>query len=189
MLSFCFVMPTHARKIKLSNHFRGNRGKTCKLTVDGTDCPIVEPTPFSKIWYSHKFHGPGVRYEVAVCIQMGDICWIHGPFPCGKYNDLTIFRLGLKRRLQPGEMVEADKGYRGDGRCRVPGCAVSKADLQAMTRARSRHETVNNRLKMWACLERVFRHHRSKHGQVFRAVVTMTQLAFKNGEPPFQVRY
>ena len=35
------------------------------LSVDGTDCPIEEPRPFDKAWFSQKFKGPGVKYEVA----------------------------------------------------------------------------------------------------------------------------
>jgi hypothetical protein len=73
------------------------------VTVDGTDLQIYEPTPFSKKWYSHKFRAAGLRYEVAVCIQTGDIVWFHGPFPCGEWPDLKIFRDGLKKVLAPGE--------------------------------------------------------------------------------------
>ena len=40
--------------------------------------------------------------------------WIHGPFPPGDWNDLTIFRDGLKHLLQNGERVEADDGYKAE---------------------------------------------------------------------------
>ena len=53
------------------------------MTVDGTDVMIWEPTPFSKMWYSHKFHGAELRYEIGMCIQTGDIVWVNGPFKCG----------------------------------------------------------------------------------------------------------
>jgi hypothetical protein len=36
------------------------------VTVDGTYFRINEPTDFSTKWFSHKFKGPGVRYEVAI---------------------------------------------------------------------------------------------------------------------------
>jgi hypothetical protein len=96
------------------NRLKGDVGEVCKTVVDGTDFEIFEPSPFLSIWKSHKFKGPGLRYEVATCIQTGDIVWINGPFPCGKYPDLTIFRLGLLHMLEDGEMVEADAGYRGE---------------------------------------------------------------------------
>ena len=54
------------------------------VSVDGTDCMIHKPSPFrSKLW-SQKFNGPGVRYEVGLGIQNGDIVWVNGPFPCGE---------------------------------------------------------------------------------------------------------
>jgi hypothetical protein len=60
--------------INLDNRFAGtdfnNPPKmNCYISVDGTDCPINEPWPFRPIWYSQKFNGPAVKYEVGVCIQ------------------------------------------------------------------------------------------------------------------------
>jgi len=53
-----------------------NLGNWSLVTVDGTDdCPIQEPHPFSTQWYSHKFKGPGLHYELAVCILTGYIVW------------------------------------------------------------------------------------------------------------------
>jgi hypothetical protein len=39
-------------------------------TVDGTHCPVFEPRvdPSSK-WYSHKFHGAGLSYELAIATR------------------------------------------------------------------------------------------------------------------------
>ena len=34
-----------------------DNGSTCKISLDGTDCPIQEPQEFSSRWYSHKFRG------------------------------------------------------------------------------------------------------------------------------------
>ena len=186
-LTFAVLCPF---QIRWENRFRGDRGKTCKVTVDGTDFRIEEPTPFSTAWYSHKFNGPGLRYEVAVCIQTGDIVWINGPFKPGRWSDLSIFWRNLKQRLAPGEMVEADNGYRGEpNHARTADGFVSRADDRAKWTARNRHETVNRRLKQFGCLKQVWRHDRRRHNTVFAAVAVVTQLAFENGEPPFQVRY
>lgn len=68
----------------------GRKTKIYKASVDRTDCPIFEPTPFDPKWVSHKFKGPGVRYEVGIAIGTGEIVWAFGPFPCGAYNDLNI---------------------------------------------------------------------------------------------------
>ena len=81
--------------------------------MDGTHCPIEEQTPFWNGWYSPKFAGPAVAYEVAVSISGGDIVWINGPFPPGKWPDLKIFEHHLMTELEVGERVLADEGYRG----------------------------------------------------------------------------
>ena len=62
------------------------------MSVDGTDFRIQNPTQFWKGWYSFKFKGPGVRYEVALSIQSADIVWVNGPFPAGAWPDINIFR-------------------------------------------------------------------------------------------------
>jgi hypothetical protein len=65
------------------------------------------------MWFSHKFNRPGLRYELAVCIQTGEIVSVSGPFPPGQFTDSTIFQLGIMEELEEGEMVEADAGYEG----------------------------------------------------------------------------
>ena len=89
------------------------------MTVDASDFRINEPTPFDPVWYSHKFNGPALRYEMGISIQTGYICWISGPFPAGEFNDLEIFQLYLKDLLARHERVEADSIYQDDS-CRIP---------------------------------------------------------------------
>lgn len=80
------------------------------MAVDGTDCRILELSPFDTKWYSHKFNGPGVRYEVDVSIGNGHVTWIDGPFPCGTYLDIKVFNSDLKKRLLSDEQFIADRG-------------------------------------------------------------------------------
>ena len=177
-------------QIKFDNRFKQDRNKTCKITVDGTDFKICEPTPFNRMWYSHKFKGPGLRYEIGVSIQGGDIVWTNGPFACGFWPDISIFRLALIFLLAIGEMVEADRGYRGEPtRVRLPHEYVNRSDKRAKDRARARHETLNGRLKNWGCLSQTYRHHLKKHILVFRAVVVITQISIDKGETLFQTNY
>ena len=56
--------------------------------MDGNDFFIQEPTTFSKSWYSHKFRGAGLRYEVGIAIQTGDIVWTNSQFWPGIWNYL-----------------------------------------------------------------------------------------------------
>ena len=171
--------------------FRSANHKTCKMSVDGIDCPVyeVDSYPINRRWYSHKFKSAGTRYEVGVCIQTGDICWINGPFMCGRWPDINIFRVGLKRLLAPNEMVVADKGYRGDRSCHTPAHLVSWTDRRATNKALARHETVNKRLKQFKCLKEQFRHPLAKHKDCFYAAAVCTQVMFNRGEKPYKITY
>ena len=59
---------------------------------------------------------------------MGEIKWINGPFPCGKYADVTIFCASLLTCLDGCERVEADDGYRGESpfRAKVPTAVLGR---------------------------------------------------------------
>lgn len=168
----------------------GDRGVRAKVSVDGTDCLLPQQYP-KKRFYSHKFKKSGYRYEVALCIQTGYIVWINGPFPCGFYPDITIFRLGLRRKLlQAREKAQADLGYRGEPNCIIlPNKYDSDAIKKLKDDCRARHETVNNYFKRFECLRRMFRHDVSKHKAYFEAVAVLTQVAITNNEPLYQVQY
>lgn len=193
-------------QIDWNNRYLGDKGRTCLTSVDGVDMMIPEPgNPTGRVWYhkktgkrltcnpkwySHKFEGPGVRYEVAVCLQTGDIVWIHGPFPCGKWPDNKIFQLRLQGMLDEYEMVEADRNYRGmPYHCRTPYDYLNASDKRAKKNARARQETINRRLKQFQILGQRFRHELSKHKMCFQAVAVCVQLSFDYGHPPFQIRY
>jgi hypothetical protein len=155
--------------------------------VDGIDFDIQEPTNFSSRWYSHKFRGPGLRYEIAVCIKTGKIVAFNGPFECVGWPDLKIFRNKLKWNLGPCEKVVADRGYRGDDKICIPDDFINNQHKRAMSLARARHETINGRLKTWGILKDDFRHDKNKHHIAFRSVLVVTEIAIDNGCPPFQV--
>ena len=59
-------------KIVWENRYIGDRRNDCLISVDGVDLEIREPTPYhkerSKKWFSHKFEGPGLRYELGVTL-------------------------------------------------------------------------------------------------------------------------
>lgn len=176
-------------QIQLENRFKLDRHNDCLLSVDGTD---FMRSKTDKTWHSYKFKRSGIRYEVAVSILGGDICWISGPWRPGLYNDLDIFREGLLTWLEPGERCEGDDGYNGEAPLRIkcPASITEPKEKERMAkRVRNRHETVNKRFKQWAILEQPFRHDVINHRDVFSAVVVITQLAIENGEPLFDVHY
>ena len=55
-------------------------------------------------------NGPGVRYEIVICIQTRWIVWINGPFLCGIPNR-NISREWLNYELKDGELYLVDCGY------------------------------------------------------------------------------
>lgn len=163
-----------------ANRLRHRTYRNLHVTVDGTDCRIVEPTPFSSDWYSHKFHGPGLRYEVAVSLDGGHIVWTNGPFPCGLYPDQKIFNNDLKNMLLQDEYVIADKGYGGP---RVVHDINGNYELAATLLAR--HESANMRLKCFKIVGGVFRHDLALHSYCFRAVSNLVQLTLQSTNPLF----
>ena len=98
-------------QIRWNDRFKGNVYGSSRITVDGTDVRIQEPSKFSPKWFSHKFKGPGLRYEVGVCIGTGSIIWVNGPYPCGSFSAVRIFRKVMKMHLGVGEGVVTVGGY------------------------------------------------------------------------------
>jgi hypothetical protein len=179
-------------KIIWENRLKLDKGNDCLITVDGTDFPISQKGPkFS----SHKFKmKSGLRYEVGLCILTGDIVWINGPYECGMWNDITIFRDALISNLLPLERVEADDGYIGEHPRYVKcpsGFANPTTTEYMQQRCRNRQETVNKRFKNWGILKQVFRHQEKlvEHADIFRAVAVITQLSINEGERLFECGY
>jgi hypothetical protein len=122
----------------------GDTGKNrCLIMLDGTDFPIMEPKLFSPAWYTHKMNGPGLRYEIGICIQTGWVVWANGPFPCGAWPDLHIARAELLKRLARNEMYIGDGGY-NDGRELASTPTGRNTPMDKMeSLVRVRHETIN----------------------------------------------
>ncbi len=118
---------------------------------------------------------------------MGEMKWINGPVPCGKYPDVSIFHASLLTCLDDFERVEADDRYRGESpfRAKLPMAVLScPSEANAFQkRVHGRHKTINSRLKAYAILHSMYRHDITQHGYVFCAVAVLVQLSIKNGDP------
>ena len=44
-----------------------------------------------KKYYSHKFDGTALQYEICLCILTVDIVWVNRPQKSGVINDISIF--------------------------------------------------------------------------------------------------
>jgi len=156
-----------------------DNGSRCKTTVDGTDFRIQEPQPFDEKWYSEKFNGPGVRYEVCVNIQNGWIVNINGPYPCGAWPDIRIARDELCHLLANSEfedeMAVADGGYQDGFEFFETPTGLSNDDQHMKAVARARHETINRRFKTFNILKAQYRGKPVTHGYCFFAIANITQ--------------
>jgi hypothetical protein len=90
------------------------------MTIDGTNMPIWETYPFDPELYSYKLNSPGLRYEIGVCIQTGNIVWINGPYKPARWVDLNIFCDKLMWELLDGEWVVGDGGYQDGNQFVIP---------------------------------------------------------------------
>lgn len=163
------------------NRWEGYNGSQATITLDGTDFMIPEQYPFHPMWWSHKFNGPGLRYEIGVCIQTGHIVWVNGPFPCGAWPDLRIARSWIITEMAPGEMMVADGGYNDGGYYFLTPTGLNRPLDHMRQAGRSRHEVVNALFKDWAILKQVFRHKISMHYDVLMSIAGLIQFQLKFG--------
>jgi len=183
-------------KIQLSDRFLNDTNQRALMVVDGTDFKIKKvmrkdnPKCYDVRFYSHKFKSAGLRYEVATCINTGEIVWFNGPFPAGRFPDIKIFRLSLKKRLLNGELVWADLGYRGDDNTFTPNelpVNINHPLRAQFCRARAYIEAINGRFKRFGALKHTFRHSIHKHHLIFIPVAIILQLEIRCGFTiPFQ---
>eukprot|EP00978_Attheya_sp_CCMP212_P018690 scaffold51646_cov47-Attheya_sp.AAC.2 len=140
------------------------------FSIDGTQCPIWEPRPWSPvIWSSFKFGGkPGVNYEIMLRLNKPELVWLFGPTPPGNYNDCSVFKLKLMKKFPYWKRAVGDDGYRGLSEFITLRNEFDPPELREFKeRAMARHESFNQRLKKWDCLTKMFRHGIRNHGKAF----------------------
>jgi hypothetical protein len=137
-------------------------------------------------WWSHKFNGFGIKYEIGSNIQTGDIVHYNGPFRAAIHG-LSVFRFGLRHLLARGERVMADRGYRGDRYVCTPYDANNAQHKRAIAAIGARHETINGRIATFECMKQTWRHSITKHQTCFRACLVVVQLNHENGRPLYRV--
>eukprot|EP00474_Spongospora_subterranea_P004743 CRZ05201.1 hypothetical protein [Spongospora subterranea] len=163
------------------------------MYIDGIDFKVPEGPVFNKDDWSHKHNSAGLRYEIGTALGCSKIVHIAGGVPCGSWPDLKIAKKCLLPRLMPGEKPAADSGYRDvDNRFltafrKTGGTSVMKAINISLKRMGARHESVNARIRIFACLGHgLFRHGRSFHPIVFTAVANLVQMLLRE-EPLWDI--
>jgi hypothetical protein len=98
-----------------------------------------------------KHNGPGIKYEVGICIRTEHNVWINGPFPAG-----NIYQDGLMLQLADWELVECDTGLQGCDRARIPDEAITIGESKQKSVVRGRHKNTNGNLKVFNALVAYF---------------------------------
>ncbi len=68
-------------------------GNDCAMTINGTDFRILQKgiAKKGKTFGSHKYAGKSaLRYKLGVDILAGNLVWIQGLYPAGKFTDFKI---------------------------------------------------------------------------------------------------
>jgi hypothetical protein len=95
---------------------KGDVLNDCLMTVNGTNFRVPQKGMGTKgnAFTSHKYVGKSALcYELGMSILGGDLVWIQGLYPAGKYTDIKILSKVLHHFLDLEEQVKADEGYVG----------------------------------------------------------------------------
>ncbi len=149
--------PCRIPQIIFDNQKKGDILNNCLMTVNGTDFHVPQKGTATKgnAFASHKYvRKSAFRYELGVSILGGNLVWIQGPYPTGKYNDIKIINKVLRHFFDPGEQVEANAD-----KIKCPQNVGNLAEKRAMQgRVRVHQKTLNRWLKNWGILSQVYRH-------------------------------
>lgn len=136
----------------------------------------------SACWYSHKFNGPGLGWEIALSIHEQQLAWLSGPHMASKH-DITIFREELEGEIPDGKLAIGDSGYRGSDKVAVSQEGDSDELRTVKNRARARQENFNERMKRFRILGETFKYDYTKLVHVVEAIAVLTQYDIEEGRP------
>ena len=154
---------------------------TVHPAVDSTDVLVCEPQPFHAQRFSQKFQQSALRYEIGISVNGGNIVWVQGPSPAGRFNDQTIFNLKMVDHLKMHEKILADKDYSGK---QITHSGVEGDEDSTRTqKLRANHKRMNGRLKMFGCIDQRWRHLLDKHHVCFFAVSNLIHFEIKLSRP------
>lgn len=136
---------------------------------------------------SHKMNHTALKYEIAISVFHPKVVWINGPYK-GSVHDKTIFQEKLMGKIARGKKVICNGGYAmPEAITATPNTFDSKKLHNFKSRARTRHETFNGRLKIFSTLENTFCHSISKHKLAFEAICVTVQYQMEHDLPIFDV--
>lgn len=152
------------------------------MSVDGNNCPINEPKPSSRTWFSNKLNRSGLRYEVVVSISSCELVWVTWTFNCLSYSNLKVFNRYLFTILGQNESVLTDLRYD------IPR-SLLKPDLTDPIECKihsyilSKHENVHAIFNTSNFLSSRFRHIQYLYSFCFHFVANIVQVMLKYDHP------
>jgi len=176
------VRPTPFIQIRLANRFLGRLGYRFNLVLDATECPIERPADnaVQRLHYSGKSKQHALKYELGVHIVRGFIAWLYGSKP-GSVHDIEVTRAGgLLRKLLPGELILADKGYVGEDLLLTPiRQPVDENEWNVnreLSSVRIIVEHTIGRIKFFRSMSEPWRHELFFHHFVFRVICNLVNV-------------
>lgn len=163
------------------------------ISVDGVHCRFheVKHKTLSKDpkYFTYKFNGPGLAYELALDLFDSKLVWLKGPLPAGEKNDLGIYQSELKQKIPEGKKAITDGGYNDhkDSKLAQPNSHDPDELRTFKARARMRQEAFHARIKRFDCLQNPFRHGMEQHGVCFLAVCILCAYELEFGTPMWDV--
>jgi hypothetical protein len=100
-------------QVDFDRRFVNNIGNDCLMSVGGTDFWIPQKRQGKKgnPFGSHKYASKSAQhYELGVNIREGNLVWIQGPYPAGKWPDIKIFNAVFANFLEQYEPMMATVG-------------------------------------------------------------------------------
>ena len=197
-----------AEKIVWHPSLNDPNGPKFVCTVDGKDQARQEVKHPNKNkdrrYYSHKFDGCALKWELGIAVFMPQIVHLAGPFRGGKH-DSSIYKgeedecdealrlklgvleeyVSLESKIPEGKYGIADGAYEGGKKLALPKNADKKELKKFKSRARCRHESVNGRLCKFNIVDHRFRHSMQMQKIAFEAVVVVVQYQLDDGSPLF----
>ena len=168
--------------IRIENQFVnwGRRKTNVGLVLDATTFGCYDTFPFDKAMWDVKRHKAGLKYDVAHAVHNGFIVHWSGWYK-GSVSDIKMFRKGLMKKLQDGEMVESDSGCSGESCLKNPETAKSRFAKQKKGVARAKQECFFAMLKKFESLRGIWKHSYDKHELAVGAVLVTIQLGLVLG--------
>jgi hypothetical protein len=154
------------------------------MAIDTTLCESYRPGgngPLESDFYTGWKKQHGLKYEIGVCIQTRQPCWVSDAFSAKDADSVVVRSSGLLDHLLPGELVLADKGYVGAApQVMAPFRPARNAAQEEFNHAIKTHryiiENLIGRIKVFGFASQRWRHNILLHEMCFKTVAHLVAL-------------